>query len=61
MVTEVKEIKLQVDMRFNMENPPNTRGKTHGRQPASNFTMIGVWLTRSRMNQSLMENPNGFK
>jgi hypothetical protein len=28
---EVKEIKPQEDMRFNVENPPNTRGKNHGR------------------------------
>jgi hypothetical protein len=41
---EVKEIKPQGDTRFNVENPPNTRGKNHGRQPASNFTMIGVRL-----------------
>jgi hypothetical protein len=41
---EVKEIKPQGNTRFNVENPPNMRGKNHGRQPASNFTMIGVRL-----------------
>jgi hypothetical protein len=41
---EVKEIKPQGDTIFNVENPPNTRGKNQGRQPASNFTMIGVQL-----------------
>jgi hypothetical protein len=41
---EVKEIKPQGDTRFNVENPPNTRGKNHKRQPASNFTMIGARL-----------------
>jgi hypothetical protein len=42
-----KEIKPQGDKgdtRFNVENPPNMRGKNHMRQPASNFTMIGVQL-----------------
>jgi hypothetical protein len=41
---EVEEIKPQGDTIFNVENPPNTRGKNQGRQPASNFTMIGVRL-----------------
>jgi hypothetical protein len=27
-----------------MENSLNVRGKNHGRQPVSNFTMIGVRL-----------------
>jgi hypothetical protein len=40
----VKEIKPQGDTRFNVGNPLDTRGKNHGRQPASNFTMIGVRL-----------------
>jgi hypothetical protein len=43
---EVKEIKPQGDTRFNVENPPNTSGKNHGRQPAGNFTMIGVRLQK---------------
>jgi hypothetical protein len=42
--TKSKEIKPQGDTRFNVENPINPRGKNHGRQPASNFTMIGVRL-----------------
>jgi hypothetical protein len=56
---EKKEIKPQGDMRFNVENPPNTRGKNHGRQPASNFTMIGVRLqtptaaTYKKQNESI--------
>jgi hypothetical protein len=41
---EVKEIKPQGDTIFNVENPLNTRGKNDERQPASNFTMIGVRL-----------------
>jgi hypothetical protein len=41
---EVKEIKPQGDTRFNVENPPNMRGKHYERQPTSNFTMIGVRL-----------------
>jgi hypothetical protein len=41
---KVKGIKPQGDTRFNLENSLYTRGKNHGRQPTSNFTMIGVRL-----------------
>jgi hypothetical protein len=49
-----------------MENPLNTRGKNHERQPAR-IHYIGSPVTtptaaayKKRMNQSPMENPNGY-
>jgi hypothetical protein len=42
--TRSKEIKPHETRDFNVENSLNTRGKNHGRQPSSNFTMIRVRL-----------------
>jgi hypothetical protein len=33
-IDESKEIKPQGSARFNVKNPPNTRGENHGRQSA---------------------------